>query len=723
MRWTSPTGLGLLAAFMLPVMVLAIVSIISVRQRADTRRLLVEERHRGAADLLAASLDEAMSEWESELLAELDAGRWDSEGLLQTLHSLEHAFPEMRPVVMLDPSGAVIYPVRAQVSPAFSVVPVNLMRAALNGDDVYNWLMNRGREIELAGEDFGGAERLYRRAGRVADSEVARVQAQNALARTHLKAAEPDQATAVWTRMLDASNPLDPELSRWNLIARIGLAEAARSQNDDEKATSSWIQMLEFLIDHRLNLDPDLYEFYRRQVESSLAELPLKPAAREKVAALLDQDEELNRIEDALRFLVRQAPQLGAIDGTVVTAPAADSNISLASDADVRLAADWTVAHLSFPGDQSGSTVIAARGQSGYRLLLRWRPDNVRGVLRPLLLKEGPWRGYGISLLDSGRGIVFASTPTVPEDRVMARVDLAALPGWRIAAYPRAGTIEDAARQDVRDYSVLLGAAFLAVVGGLVLATRTMSREVALARTRSDFVSNVSHELKTPLALIRMFAENLRAGWVPDDKRAEYYDVMLGESERLTAVIDNVLDFSRMESGRREFHFRPTDLTALVSGIVERYRHTFESAGIKLSSVIPEHAIVAAVDRDAMAQVLVNLLSNAAKYIGEGTKHVMVSLAENEARVLLVVRDTGVGMTNESVREIFAPFTRLDAPEVKSIAGSGIGLAIVRHIVDAHSGRIEVASRPQTGSTFRIRLPKRRRRRRGDPESSSEGTP
>jgi len=344
----------------------------------------------------------------------------------------------------------------------------------------------------------------------------------------------------------------------------------------------------------------------------------------------------------------------------------------------------------------------------------------VTRLLEGLLLERGPWRGFGVALLDPGAGVVFQSTQTVPPDRVLSRLNLNALPGWRIATYPREGTIDEAARQDVFDYSVLLAAAFLAVVGGLILATRTVSREVALARTRSDFVSNVSHELKTPLALIRMFAENLRAGWVPEAKRSEYYEVMLGESERLSGVIDNVLDFSRMESGRREFHFRSTDVTALISGIIERYRYSFETAGIELVAAVPDHGIVADVDRDGLAQVLVNLLSNAAKYIGEGKKQVMVTLTEDRDDFVVVVRDTGVGMGGDSVEEIFAPFTRIDDPEVHSVAGSGIGLTIVRHIVDAHRGRIDVDSRLHEGSTFRVRLPLRRTRRRSNTEIQAE---
>lgn len=712
-RWTSPAGLGLMAAFMLPILVLAIVSIISVQQRAATRRLLVEERHSSVADLMTAELDKTMEEWGRGLLAQLEGGGWNGPALLDNLAAAERAFPELRPMVMIDPNGAVVYP--SGVRTTLPALPNGLVRTSYGGDDSYGWLLNRGNQLELPNKDLQTAERLYRRAFGVADDNLQRVRALNALARTHLKANEPDQAASTWQRMLKLTDPLDSELARWGLIGQIGLSQAASAEGETASASEYRIAMLEYLTKYRFNLDPDVYEFYRQETEDALTGYDLDVEQRRRIGKLLDEEDELDRIDTALDLLVLQAPQLSGMDQAVVV-----GTLDADSTVEGRQAPEWTIAYLSLPGDTSGSTAISARGNTGWRLLRRWRPGSVTSLLKDLLLEPGSWRGFGIALLDPAGAVEFASTETVPADRVASRVNLNALPGWRIAAYPRDGTIDEAARQDVFDYSVLLAAAFLAVVGGLILATRTMSREVALARTRSDFVSNVSHELKTPLALIRMFAENLRAGWVPDAKRSEYYEVMLGESERLSGVIDNVLDFSRMESGRREFYFRSTDVTALISGILERYRYSFETAGIELSTSLPDHAVVADVDRDGLAQVLVNLLSNASKYIGEGTKHVQVTLDEDRNHFIVTVRDTGVGMGGESVEEIFAPFTRIDDPEVHSVAGSGIGLTIVRHIVDAHRGRIEVDSQMHEGSTFRVRMPLRRKRRRGEPETQAE---
>ena len=709
-RWTSRAGLGLLAAFMLPILILAVVSIVSIGQRAATRQLLVEERYVRIADLVTTKLDETMAEWERELLAELEEGPWTEKNLIQRLHQAELTFPALRPMLMLAPDGRIVYPVRASdpnVVPTFSA---DLARILLPTDDSSVWLFDRGQEAELWTRDLRLAERMYRRAVGAAVTRTDRVRALNALARTQRKVGRSTEAVETYSRIVQIADPFDAELSRWAVVARLQGSDALNDSGDLAAACDSTFKALEFLIEHRFNLDADVYDFYRAEVEEALRAHDLSDQQIQKLDKIVASDRELENVDSSLTVLVRQASQLEAVaasTGLGKRALRSISNNDIASDPrDGRDATEWRTSYLNLQADVSGATVFAERGESGWRLIRRWRPDSVKRLLAYLLEQDGPWRGHGVALLDSTNEIVFATTSNPSEDRVTARIDLVALPGWHLAAFPRAGTLAAVGQRDVMDYAVLLMAAFLAVVGGLVLATRTISREVALAGARSDFVSNVSHELRTPLSLIRMFAENLRAGWVPESKKPEYYQVMLGESERLSGVIENVLDFSRIESGRRDFRFRPDDLGRLLGDIIERYRYSFETAGIELEVDLPRAPLVVRVDREGIAQVLVNLLSNAAKYIGDGDKHVAVKLTADEEQVQIDVSDTGVGMSDEAVEQIFDPFCRIDNPEVNSVAGSGIGLTIVRHIVDAHRGHINVASKPNRGTTFTVVLPR-----------------
>ena len=180
----------------------------------------------------------------------------------------------------------------------------------------------------------------------------------------------------------------------------------------------------------------------------------------------------------------------------------------------------------------------------------------------------------------------------------------------------------------------------------MLLAARSVSRELALSRLRSEFVASVSHQLKTPLSLIRMFAESLREGWVTEDKRADYYEVITRESERLTGLINNVLDFSRMESGTRTYQRATADLCEILRGLLDRYVYHLKAANIDLIQEVPERPVYAFVDAEAIEQVLVNLLSNAVKYMGGGQpRYVRVSLTTTGYQAVIQIADSGIGIS------------------------------------------------------------------------------
>jgi signal transduction histidine kinase len=250
----------------------------------------------------------------------------------------------------------------------------------------------------------------------------------------------------------------------------------------------------------------------------------------------------------------------------------------------------------------------------------------------------------------------------------------------------------------------ILGGLSLLLAGGLALTYRNVSKEIALARIKSDFVSNVSHELRTPLALIRLYAETLEMGRIKSpDKYMEYYQIIRKESERLTSLINNILDFSRIEAGRKEYDFRDTDLRELVTNTMESYRYQIEQQGFTLEEKIdPVPALK--VDREAMARSLVNLVNNALKY-SQDQKYVGVNLYRDNGSVKLEVIDHGIGIPPQEQEKIFEKFYRVGDPLVHNTKGSGLGLSLVHHIVHAHGGDVHVESAPGRGSKFTISIP------------------
>jgi signal transduction histidine kinase len=266
-------------------------------------------------------------------------------------------------------------------------------------------------------------------------------------------------------------------------------------------------------------------------------------------------------------------------------------------------------------------------------------------------------------------------------------------------------TIADIGARFLRYNYTILGALSVLMLGGIFLTYRNISREMNLARLKSDFVANVSHELRTPLALIRLYAETLELGRLTNkEKYQEYFRIIREESERLTALINNILDFSRIEAGRKEYEFKETDLSQLVRSTLDSYRFQIEQNGFKFEENIADDIPPVHVDREAIARSLLNLVNNALKY-SKDRKFIGVNLYRSNGNVKLEVQDHGIGIPPTEQEKIFEKFYRCGDPLVHNIKGSGLGLSLVRHIVRAHGGEVQVESVPDKGSKFTIRLP------------------
>jgi signal transduction histidine kinase len=246
----------------------------------------------------------------------------------------------------------------------------------------------------------------------------------------------------------------------------------------------------------------------------------------------------------------------------------------------------------------------------------------------------------------------------------------------------------------------------LMLIGGIVMALKTASREMKLSRMKADFVSNVSHELRTPLASIRVFGEFLKLGRVKEPKKIqEYGEYIETESRRLTQLINNILDFSRIESGQKTYHFEDADLTEIVDETLKSFDVRLSQNGFKVNLEMPEEPLpFAKVDSAAIAQALVNLLDNAAKYSGD-SKEIDVRVAKKDEFITISITDKGIGIPPQEQEKIFEKFYRVSTGLVHDVKGSGLGLSIVKHIVEAHQGKVTVRSKQGQGTTFAIYLP------------------
>ncbi len=258
-------------------------------------------------------------------------------------------------------------------------------------------------------------------------------------------------------------------------------------------------------------------------------------------------------------------------------------------------------------------------------------------------------------------------------------------------------------------FPILYWLILILVVGfttfGGYLLWRDVGRELAIVEMRSQFAASVSHELKTPLTSIRMFAEALTMGVQTKPKaQKEYLHTIISESERLSRLLNNVLDFSKIEQGTRTYRFEPTSLEEVIHAAVEAMAFPMDQKGFDLQVEIGEGIPEVQADRDALEQAVLNLLHNAMKYSGE-SREIQLRLRRNGDLVQIDVIDHGIGILEEYKNQIFGKYFRVPGIENQKIPGTGLGLTIVSHIAKSHGGRIEVESHIGEGSTFSLILP------------------
>jgi signal transduction histidine kinase len=280
------------------------------------------------------------------------------------------------------------------------------------------------------------------------------------------------------------------------------------------------------------------------------------------------------------------------------------------------------------------------------------------------------------------------------------------LPNWEVAVYALNPAKLDRAAASLRwTIGLLIAGLIAAIAVGGALLMNDMRRQLVAAQQKTDFVSNVSHELKTPLTSIRMFSELLADGRVADEeKRRDYLKIIGAETARLTRLINNILDFARMEKGEKKYRFENCHINRIVREAVETYRPQLEAHGFRVEMELGSDALAIRGDCDSLAQVVLNLLANAEKYSAE-RKQIRVEVERVGASVEVRVLDRGLGVPAGAEEKIFEQFYRAHDSLSSGIQGSGLGLTLSRQIARAHGGDVLHAAREGGGSIFTVRLP------------------
>lgn len=320
-------------------------------------------------------------------------------------------------------------------------------------------------------------------------------------------------------------------------------------------------------------------------------------------------------------------------------------------------------------------------------------------------LEEIAGERFSVAVFQQNRPYRVFPPDSFNEAKISPQKNIWLFPQFSLGIRPRGQTIEELAHSRFyRDLYLILFLDLILVLG-VWFVYRNIRREMELARLKSDLVSNISHELRTPLALIRMFSETLELERIDsEEKKHEYYKIISQESERLTHLVSNILNFSRIEAGRKEYHFTSVNLNNTVRNVLENYQFHLQNEGFTVETALDPHLPPVHADPEAMSESLINLVDNAVKY-SEDRKHIFIRTGSNQNSVFLEVEDQGIGIDSRSQQKVFEKFYRASNPLIHNTRGSGLGLSLVKHIMEAHHGKIVLKSEPGKGSCFRLVFP------------------
>jgi signal transduction histidine kinase len=534
----------------------------------------------------------------------------------------------------------------------------------LLGQGAFAERLRQAERAEFADADPARAEGLFRQAVKAAAHPVQAATARVSLARTLVRAGRKGEALTEYRNVVAA--PLDV-VDEHGIPLSLYAARQLLKQGVADAPVWGCVQSA--LAGERWLSPPALYLL--RDVVSSYVERASGNDARRAAAGAAQRiSEEIGRTERALA-LEADFPGLGLVPINPGPAHPANAWVPHGSPA-------WLVG--TAPSAGGAEAVVVAVHLDATLASLESGNDVARSVVGEVAMKNAQ---------DTD---VEALGPDLPG--LVVR--------FRPAADTRAGDLKS-----VRSWSY--AAALAVVVGatwfGAYLLWRDVRREVRLAEMRSSFVAAVSHELKTPLTAIRMFAETLRMNRPSDaGTRDEYLDTIVNESERLTRLLNNVLDFSKIEEGTKRYHREPHSLAEIVRFAARAMKYSLEQQQFALRTEIAEDMPPVRVDRDAIEQAVLNLLANAMKYSGD-SRSIELRLRSEGGTAIVEVSDQGIGIDPAEHARIFERFYRVPGPETDRILGTGLGLTLVQHIAEAHDGRVTVTSAPGRGSRFSLVLP------------------
>lgn len=684
-----------LIAILFPAFIVGYLSLEALGNRREAMRRLLESNLWASGETAIKSLENRLLDYEHFAL-KLDHFTQLNEPEEPDLNLLRHTeISEKikgRPFLLDDDFKLLVPKVGMEHS-------IDFQWGADSSNTAFGRSFERAEFYEFSQRNYSRAAELYQRCVTLAPSIQSEALSLEGLGRSFLRLRRYNRAQSVYKDLAARFGQLQNKSGHpYGIAAGISLSEIKKSQNKNKENLQNLLVLYDGMRKGRWLITRSTYDFFMGEIESQLAEglnkgkfLELEEkydSLKAKKSAYLDvlefadflNREVIPRIGERLAISRRGG---GLFSGRII-APQGDEFC--------------LISYGELSGFQSESRFCGG---------FCWDLDYIKEKLIPEELKKiSEESGLRIQMIQERISEKSSVTETSAlKDSLWLSFREVPLPWKFLVTQPAFDELQRSARRENLIYGTLLGVIVFLMVLGSLLIVRDISREAETTRAKTEFVHNISHELKTPLTLIRLYSETLqRKAKLPEKEKQDAYEIITKESERLSHLINNVLDFSRIEMGRKEFNFRRDNFAQVIGETLESYRYHLEKKGFNVIADINSNLPEMDFDVEAISSVLVNLLSNAIKF-SPRKKEVTVRLFRDGENAVLEVEDKGIGIASKDLSRIFDRFYRCEHHVVSETRGSGLGLTLVRHIIEAHGGWIDVESEPDKGSVFTITLP------------------
>jgi signal transduction histidine kinase len=706
-RQEMPMALVLLALIILPSGLLGYFSWRALGHEQLLAQERLRESYRQFALLAAREIDDMLNKAEKGwVVAIQEFFPPDRQNPAEDFAVLIRQEPLIAASFLLTAPGKVAYPPALNIQEDIVSLATWEKDAYIHEYDIFTQLVAQSEELEYRAYDLDGALAGYRKILSEVTNPQLRGTAASHIGRVFMKKGDWTTALATFHDVLTLYPEVrDPHKMSLRFLAQYQIAVCLENLGRDQEAIEALLHLHQDLLERSDTINTLQYSFFLDQLPPIAARLLTSPKITEptryqtQFRLLAQQNKKRLSQKYFLQLLDRKLtkmvlerkyyrPKFHYVSDTTDDEP-------------------YLLAYRPLP-DASG---IYTTGLFGVQIDLA----QLRQRLFPRILQNLQFSEQVTLAVLTTKGEYVIGTERLPYQPIAARTLTAPFDFWQVAVYLRdPHTVSRWENFRTTLGLWLISLLLISILVGAYIFVRRAQREAYLSQMKSTFVSNVSHELRTPLASIKLLAELLEMQWPGSATEAlqkqqapaeQYLSVIRRECDRLSRLIENLLDFAKIERGVKQYHFDYEDLTIVLCMAIESFRPHAEAQGFRLEIDIAEPLPEIRLDADAMAQVVLNLLSNAVKY-SDDVKEIRVQAYRHGAHVVIAVTDRGIGINAAEIPKIFDDFYRVDQRlNTLKQGGMGLGLTLVRHMVQAHGGSISVRSTVGKGSTFSVMLP------------------